>query len=143
MGAGQTPGLLSMVHVTIYSEAPVGASTGTSAAVTVAPVGVLDYLTLARLARHETANVAHSVEADMLKQQSGIQDQLRSAYGGINYTELFQYPYALISQIEVPNVIWWGVEWQLTLVCLGKLHYLSQTHEKVIVDLERAGPNCC
>jgi D-glycero-alpha-D-manno-heptose-7-phosphate kinase len=76
------------IQVIIFCEAPAGASTGTSAAVTVALVGALDRLTPGRLTPHEVAYMAHSVETDMLKQQCGIQDQLCSAYGGINYIEM-------------------------------------------------------
>jgi len=64
------------IQATIYSEAPSGCSTGTSAAVTVALIGALDKLTPGQRSPHEVAFTAHSVESDMLKQQSGIQDQL-------------------------------------------------------------------
>jgi len=127
-------------QVTIYSEAPAGASTGTSAAVTVALIGGLDCLTPGRLTPHEVAYVAQSVETDMLKQQCGIQDQLCAAYGGINYIEMFRYPRASVSQIWVPNAVWWELERRLVLIYLGKSHRSSQVHEKVIRDLEDVGP---
>ncbi|MEE9616644.1 MAG: GHMP kinase [Anaerolineae bacterium] len=127
-------------QVTIYSEAPAGASTGTSAAVTVALIGGLDCLTPGRLTPHEVAYVAQSVEVDLLKQQCGIQDQLCAAYGGINYIEMFQYPYATVSQIRVPDSIWWELERRLALIYLGKSHHSSQVHERVIRRLEDAGP---
>ena len=76
------------LEVTIYSDAPAGASTGTSAAVTVALIGALDALTPGRLAPHEVALAAQKVETELLGQQGGIQDQLCSAYGGINYIEM-------------------------------------------------------
>jgi len=88
------------------------------------------------------AYAAHSIETNMLKQQSGIQDQLCSAYGGINFIEMFQYPHSTISQIVVPNSIWWELERRLVLVYLGKSHVSSQVHEKVIHGLENAGPDC-
>ena len=50
------------IQVTIYSEAPAGASTGTSAAVTVALVGALDRLTPGRLTPHQVALVAQAIE---------------------------------------------------------------------------------
>jgi D-glycero-alpha-D-manno-heptose-7-phosphate kinase len=128
------------IQVTIFCEAPSGASTGTSAAVTVALIGALDCLTPGRLTPHEVAYTAHSIETEMLKQQCGIQDQLCSAYGGINYIEMFQYPHALVSQIQVPNPIWWELERRLALIYLGKSHRSSQVHEKVIRYLEDAGP---
>ena len=128
------------IQVTIFCEAPAGASTGTSAAVTVALVGALDCLTPGRLTPHEVAYMAQSIETDMLKQQCGIQDQLCSAYGGINYIEMFQYPHASVSPIQVPNSIWWELERRLALIYLGKSHRSSQVHEKVIRHLEDAGP---
>lgn len=129
-------------QVTIFSEAPSGASTGTSAAVSVALVGALAELTPGRLTPHEVAYKAHSVEVDLLKQQSGIQDQLCSAYGGVNYIEMFGYPHAIVSQIRVPNSIWWELERRLLLVYLGRSHKSSDVHEKVIRGLEDAGPDC-
>jgi D-glycero-alpha-D-manno-heptose-7-phosphate kinase len=77
----------------------------------------------------------------MLKRQSGIQDQLCSAYGGINYIEMFEYPHASVSQIEVSNSIWWELERRLVLIYLGKSHDSSGMHERVIRDLEHAGPD--
>ena len=129
------------IQVTIFSEAPAGASTGTSAAVTVALVGALDCLTPGRLTPHEAAYTAHAIEAEMLKRQSGIQDQLCAAYGGLNYMEMFEYPHASVSPIEVPNSIWWELERRLVLVYLGKSHDSSRVHEKVIAQLASAGGN--
>ena len=129
-------------QVTIYSEAPAGASTGTSAAVTVALVGALDRLTPGQLSPHEVAQMAHRVETDMLKRQSGIQDQLCSAFGGINFIEMHAYPHASVSPLMVPNSTWWELERRLALIYLGKTHDSSQVHEKVIHELEDAGPEC-
>jgi D-glycero-alpha-D-manno-heptose-7-phosphate kinase len=128
-------------EVTIYSEAPSGASTGTSAAVTVALIGALDYLTPGRLSLHEVAYAAQRIETDSLGQQSGIQDQLCSAYGGINYIEMFDYPQASVSPIYLPNETWWELERRLTLIYLGKSHKSSEVHEMVIRSLEDAGPD--
>ena len=129
-------------EVTIYSEAPGGASTGTSAAVTVALIGGLDSLTPGRLTPHEVALAAQKIETELLGQQCGIQDQLCCAYGGINYIEMFNYPHASVSQIQVPNSVWWELERRLVLVYLGKSHRSSQIHEMVIQSLENAGPDC-
>ena len=127
-------------EVTIYSEAPVGASTGTSAAVSVAMIGALDHLTPGRMTSHEVAMAAHRVETEILHQQSGIQDQLASAYGNINLIDVFQYPFASVSSISIPNSIWWELERRLVLIYLGNSHNSSQVHEMVIRGLEAAGP---
>jgi D-glycero-alpha-D-manno-heptose-7-phosphate kinase len=125
----------------IYSKAPGGASTGTSAAVSVALIGALDFLTPGRMTPYEVALTAHRVETEMLHQQSGIQDQLCSAYGGINFIEMHHYPFATVSPIQVPNAVWWELERRLALIFLGNTHHSSQVHEMVIASLEQAGPD--
>ena len=127
-------------EVTIFSEAPSGGSTGTSAAVTVALIGALDRLTPGRLAPHEVALAAQRIETEILHQQCGIQDQLCSAYGGINYIEMFNYPHASVSSVVLPSSIWWELERRLALIYLGHSHSSSRIHEMVIRDLENAGP---
>ncbi len=130
------------LKVSIFSEAPSGASTGTSAAVAVALVGALDRLTPGHLTAHEVAYTAQAIETEMLKLQCGIQDQLCSAYGGLNYIEMFDYPRATVSQIQIPNALWWELERRLVLIYFGKSHSSSAVHEKVIKDLEGSRPDC-
>ena len=129
------------LDVTIHSEAPAGAGTGTSAAVTVALIGALDALTSGRLTPREVARAAQRVETEMLGRQCGIQDQIASAHGGINYIEMFAYPEAVVSPILVPDPVWWEFERRLVLVYLGKSHDSSAIHEAVIRSLEDAGPD--
>ena len=52
------------------------------------------------------------------------------------------YPHAAVSQIHVSNAIWWELERRLVLIFLGKSHSSSAVHEKVIAELEDAGPDC-
>jgi D-glycero-alpha-D-manno-heptose-7-phosphate kinase len=130
------------IEATIYSEAPTGMSTGTSSAVCVALIGALDCLTPGRMNTYEVAMTAQRIETEMLGQQCGIQDQLCSAYGGINYIEMNQYPEATVTPIPVPNETWWELERRLALVYLGKSHASSKVHEMVIRGLENAGPDC-
>ncbi len=128
------------LEITIFSEAPAGGSTGTSAAVSVALIGALDRLTPGRLTPHEAAAAAHRIETDMLGQQCGVQDQLASAYGGISFIEILDYPRSIVSPITLPNSIWWELERRLSLVFLGQSHSSSKVHEMVIRELEEAGP---
>ncbi len=124
------------LHITVYSEVPAGCSTGTSASITVALIGALDRLTPGTMTPHEIAYAAHRVETDLLGLQSGIQDQLCAAYGGVNFIEMFKYPHATVSQIQVPNSIWWELERRLVLFFLGKAHQSSEVHKQVIARLE-------
>jgi D-glycero-alpha-D-manno-heptose-7-phosphate kinase len=129
------------LHITVYSEVPAGCSTGTSASITVALLGALDRLSPGSMTPHEIAYAAHRVETEMLHLQSGIQDQLCAAYGGVNFIEMFSYPYATVSQIQVSNNVWWELERRLVLFFLGKAHQSSAVHEQVIRKLEGGGPS--
>jgi D-glycero-alpha-D-manno-heptose-7-phosphate kinase len=129
------------LEVTIHSEAPTGAGTGTSSAVTVALVGALDALTPGRLTADETASAAQRVETEMLHRQCGIQDQVASAWGGVNYIEMTDYPRATVTPIRLPDPLWWELERRLLLVYLGRSHDSSAVHEQVIRGLEDAGPD--
>jgi D-glycero-alpha-D-manno-heptose-7-phosphate kinase len=130
------------LELAIYSEAPGGCSTGTSAAVSVALIGALDCLTPGRMTPHEVAAAAHRIETELLKQECGIQDQLASAYGGLCFIDMHQFPYAAVSRIEVPDALRWELESRLLLVYTGQAHSSSDVHRKVIRELEDAGPEC-
>lgn len=128
-------------HVNIYSPVPPGASTGTSAAVSIALIGALDNLTGGRLTPYEVAAMAHRVETEKLGLQSGIQDQLCSAYGGISYIKMFSYPHGSVSSINLNNSFWWELEKRLGLVYIGTPHSSSEVHQRVIRDLESNAEN--
>ncbi|HNZ49289.1 MAG TPA: GHMP kinase [Candidatus Hydrogenedentes bacterium] len=125
-------------EVNLFSIAPPGCSTGTSAAISVALLGALDLLTPGRMTPHEIALLAQRVETEKLGLQCGIQDQLCSAYGGICYIDMYEYPNASVSQLWVPNRIWWELERRLVLVYLGRSHSSSEVHGKVIAGFEAA-----
>jgi D-glycero-alpha-D-manno-heptose-7-phosphate kinase len=127
--------------VNIYSSVPPGASTGTSAAVSVAIIGALGLLQGKRLAPYEVANLAHSVETDRLGLQSGIQDQLASAYGGICYIQMHGYPHASVSQLNLTEEVWLELERRLTLVYIGQPHSSHEVHERVIARLGAGAAN--
>jgi D-glycero-alpha-D-manno-heptose-7-phosphate kinase len=130
------------LELTIYSEAPGGCSTGTSAAVSVALIGALDCLTPGRMTPHEVAAAAHRIETELLKQECGIQDQLASAYGGVCFIDMYQFPHAAVSRIEIPDALRWELESRLLLIYTGQAHSSSDVHRKVIRELEDAGPEC-
>jgi len=129
------------LEIDILSEAPAGASTGTSAAVSVALIGALDLLTPGRLTPHEVARAAHRIETERLHQQCGVQDQLASAFGGVNFIEILNYPHAIVSPVQLPERILWELDARLSLVFLGQSHSSSKVHELVIAELEDAGPD--
>lgn len=129
------------LDINIFSHAPPGASTGTSAAVTVALIAALSKIAGRHLTPYEFATQAHSVETEKLHLQCGVQDQLSSAYGGINFIQMYQFPHASVSQIQVPNPVWWELENRLSLVYIGTPHTSSDVHKKVIARLGENAEN--
>jgi D-glycero-alpha-D-manno-heptose-7-phosphate kinase len=134
------PGELAL-RVTIASDAPPGAGTGTSAAVTVALVGALSAVRDARLPRAEAARLAHAVETDVLGGQSGVQDQLAAAHGGINFIEV-RYPASRVHRLAPDAGTSAALERRLMLVYLGRAHASFEIHEQVIRGLEGRGAEC-
>jgi D-glycero-alpha-D-manno-heptose-7-phosphate kinase len=128
------------VEVTIRSEAPPGASMGTSAAVQVALLAGLDRLAQQDRTPHQIAELAHSVETDQLGRLSGVQDQLCSALGGVNFIEVIEYPRAVVSSLELSAATLDELDSRLVLVYLGRPHSSSEMHERVMQELEREGP---
>ncbi|MDQ6624237.1 MAG: GHMP kinase [Verrucomicrobiota bacterium] len=127
------------IEVTIHSEIPAGCSTGTSAAVCVALLAALDRLRGGQMGPAELAAAAHRVETERLGWQSGIQDQLCAAYGGINFIEMPVYPRASVTQLSLPAATLAELERRLMLVFLGRTHRSSAVHEKVIAGLKTEG----
>jgi D-glycero-alpha-D-manno-heptose-7-phosphate kinase len=121
--------------IDISSPAPSGASVGTSAAVCVALLGALDALTPGRLSPHKIADLAHIVETEKLKLQSGIQDQLCSAYGGINYIHMHAFPHSSVTPVKVSNGVLEELGKRLVLIYIGSPHNSSDVHKMVIGDL--------
>jgi len=128
-----------MLQVTLYSHVPAGSSTGTSASVCVALLGALDYLAQSNHTVYEIAYLAHRVETEKLKLQSGIQDQLAAAFGGICYVDMYAYPEAKVTKVELDDELWKELDERLSLIYLGQSHSSSAIHEEVIAFLEAKG----
>lgn len=123
------------LRINIYSCAPPGASMGTSAAVSVALIGALNTLAEGTLTPHEVAVLAHTIETEELGLECGVQDQIASAYGGINLIDIPDFPHAKPSPVEIPDAVWWELENRLILTYIGKPHNSSEIHKMVISNL--------
>jgi D-glycero-alpha-D-manno-heptose-7-phosphate kinase len=123
------------VQVAVSSGIPAGSATGTSAAVTVALIGALDLVAGRIRTSPEVAALAHRVETERLGQESGVQDQVCAAYGGINYVEIPSYPETRVTQLGTPDAIWSELDRRLVLVSLGRPHVSSALHQRVIARL--------
>jgi D-glycero-alpha-D-manno-heptose-7-phosphate kinase len=127
------------LDVSIRSEVPGGCSTGTSGSLCVALLGALDLLQPKRRAPREIASLAHEVETKKLNLQSGIQDQLCAAHGGISFIHMTAYPEADVETLALDANLLGALDEQLSLIYLGGAHSSSELHEQVIAFLEEQG----
>lgn len=130
------------VEISLSCEAPPGASTGTSAAITVALAGALIALRDGHADPRTVAREAHAIETRGLGQQCGIQDQICSALGGLNDIEMTAYPDAVARPILLDDTVRADLQERLTLVFLGRGHSSSDIHRRVIERLEGLGHRC-
>ncbi|HET6873816.1 MAG TPA: hypothetical protein VFH70_03510, partial [Acidimicrobiales bacterium] len=123
------------VEISVHSAVPAGCGTGTSAAVAVALLGALAALRDERLDARDAAYAAYRLEVAGLGRESGVQDQLSAAYGGINYVEIDRFPEATVTHLPP----WDGLDRLLTLVYLGRAHDSSAVHRQVIAESSGRG----
>ena len=120
------------IELDIHSEIPPGASTGTSAALSVAIVAALSAMSGRCATPYQAARLAHAIEVEDLGLQSGVQDQLCSAYGGMNLIEIHAFPHAAVSPIRPDAATQAELQRRLALFYIGKPHYSSRVHREVI-----------
>ncbi|HLX87784.1 MAG TPA: hypothetical protein VKR22_04960 [Acidimicrobiales bacterium] len=123
-------------EIHVRSFVPPGSGLGTSAAIAVALLGALHELRSDEPSPRELAYGAHRLEVNVLGQESGIQDQLAAAFGGINFVEVEPYPEAKVRRL--PD--WPELAQCFTTVSLGRPHDSSAVHRQVIEDARRRGP---
>ncbi len=132
---------IDRVDVSVYSDVPAGCGTGSSAAVSVALLGALAFLADRHYTPHEVASLAHQLETKELGIESGVQDQIAAAVGGIGFHTIDPYPRVSSSPVRLRPEVAWELESRLLLVYTGKSHLSSDVHRKVIGDYQagRAG----
>jgi D-glycero-alpha-D-manno-heptose-7-phosphate kinase len=121
------------VEITVRAAVPAGCGAGTSAAVAVAMLGALTRLRGEPVVPREVAAAAHRLEVDVLGAESGVQDQLSAACGGISSITIDPYPEAKVESLPP----WPELSDRLSLVFLGRPHESSALHEAVIEHVRR------
>lgn len=123
------------VRVDVSAAVPPGSSLGTSASVCVALIAALDAVRGEIRGATALAAAAHRAEADRLGRQSGVQDQLAAAHGGVNRIEVGAYPHARVQGLAIPAAL----DGRLVHVAYGGGHDSSAVHDEVIAVLAGEG----
>jgi len=127
------------LDIFVRADAPPGCGIGTSASVAVSLISALSKYNQVDLNNYEIAQLAHKLEVEELKLESGVQDQFAAAYGGINFMEI-DYPDVKISHIKINDKRIYELESQLILVFLSS-RSSSEMHRAVIENYKKKDPN--
>ncbi|MBY9021423.1 MAG: GHMP kinase, partial [Candidatus Lokiarchaeota archaeon] len=118
------------LKIFVRADAPPGCGIGTSASVAVALIYALATYKQLNMDQRSVADLAHRLETEELKLESGVQDQYAASYGGINFMEI-DYPKVKVSQIKLKENRIRELENQFILVYLGS-RSSSKMHNAVI-----------
>ncbi len=122
--------------IDVRSQVPAGAALGTSAAVSVALVAALHQVNDTVVSAEQLALEAHRIETG-LGWQSGVQDQVAAAFGGVSSIEV-NYPAFVRRQVAMSAELTAELNRRMLTVYLGRPHVSTVLHEMVIEHLERA-----
>lgn len=128
------------VMVQVRSDAPPASGLGSSAALGVAAIGALAKFNGRSLLPHEVARDSQLLEVQDLKLEAGVQDQLASAYGGVNFMEV-EYPNARVLPVPLSQSVRCELEDRFVLVYTGRSHFSSGMHQKVINEADKHRDN--
>ena len=128
------------LNLIVQSEAPPASGLGSSAALGVAALAALYTSQGRRFLPHQIARDAHRLETEYLKLECGVQDQIASAFGGVNYIEV-SYPDARVTPVPISDRVLCELETRMLVVYTGKSHFSSGTHKNVIANYEAGNPD--
>lgn len=120
------------VDVHVSAGVPPGSSLGTSASVLVALVAALAAVGGEDIDLDEAARRAHRVETDGAGRESGVQDHVAAAHGGVSWIEVGPFPAWRWTPVAAPD----GLAERLVTVHLGGVHDSSALHRAVIERAE-------
>lgn len=130
-------GIDTGAQITTRSEAPPGSGTGSSAAMGVALVGLLDYIAGGSMGPSEIAEMAHLLEVEELDIGGGRQDQYAAAHGGLNFMR-FGDGEVTVEPVEVCDDFVREMEKHLLLIYTGNSRLSGNIIDRVM-SAYRAG----
>lgn len=107
------------MDIYVRCDAPPGSGTGSSSSISVALIGLLNYLQPAKLSPHEVAKLARRLEVHELFIAGGKQDYYAAALGGVNFLE-FEDPAVSNSRLALSTSTLRDLEKHLILCYTGQ-----------------------
>jgi len=127
------------LDISVRCDVPPGSGTGSSAAVGVALLGLLNRFQDAGLSVYEIADKAHQLETEDLGNAGGKQDQYAAALGGICFMQ-FADPRVTVNQLDLTPGVIAELEKRLVLCYTGKPHISGDIINKVMGAYKQGSP---
>lgn len=124
------------MDIYVRCDAPPGSGTGSSSSISVALIGLLNFVQKVKLSPHEVAKLARKLEVNELMIAGGKQDYYAAALGGINFLE-FEDPAVSNSKLQVGRAVLRDMEKHMILCYTGQSRLSGDIIKTVMGAYER------
>ena len=82
--------IIEKVHIGFFSKMPTRSGIGSSSSLIVGLINSILCMKNKKISKNKVAKIAIDIERKILREEGGIQDQIASSYGGINFIKCFK-----------------------------------------------------
>jgi D-glycero-alpha-D-manno-heptose-7-phosphate kinase len=126
----------SPINIATMSDLPGGTGLGSSSAFTVGILNLIHRLKGRIMSRYDLAREAIRVEAELLQENVGVQDQIHAAYGGMNLYSLARDDFS-ITPIMMNQAVLEGINKSMLLVFSGRHRHASEVLEEQVKGIRQ------
>jgi len=121
----------------MYTDAPPGSGLGSSSAVVVSLIGVMNAWLGRTMDPYEVAELAYEIERKELGIKGGFQDQFSSAFGGFNYIEFMKDGKVIVNPLRINKDSIRELECHLSLCFIGSTRLSAGIIERQVSDFKQ------
>jgi D-glycero-alpha-D-manno-heptose-7-phosphate kinase len=126
-------GIVPVIRVTSFVDAPAGSGLGASSALVVALVEAFRALFAAPLGPYDVAHLAFEIERIELALAGGRQDQYSATFGGVNFIEFHADDRVIVNPLRVPQAVLNELEFSLIACFSGA----TRQSDAIIAEQQR------
>jgi len=121
----------------MHTDAPPGSGLGSSSAVVVSLIGVINAWLGRTMDPYEVAELAYEIERNELGIKGGLQDQFSATFGGFNFIEFMRDGKVIVNPLRINKDSIKELECHLSLCYIGFTRLSGGIIERQIADLKK------